>query len=76
MSYGHTVFYFEMIGLNYLLTKQICMTEAAIFRVYWTDSYYDIDGSLVMVRLFFLPLPLLDSWKTFSFFTKLDKGNA
>lgn len=61
MSYGHTVFYFEMIGLNLIPTDEANLHETAIFRVYWTDSYYDIDGSLVMVRLFFLPLPLLDS---------------
>lgn len=58
-----------LVSIAYWRSK----SEAAIFRVYWTDSYYDIDGSLVMVRLFFLPLPLLDSWKTFSFLQNLTK---
>lgn len=58
-----------LVSITYWRSK----SEAAIFRVYWTDSYYDIDGSLVMVKLFFLPLPLLDSWKTFSFLQNLTK---
>lgn len=58
-----------LVSITYWRSK----SEAAIFRVYWTDSYYDIDGSLVMVRLFFLPLPLLDSWKTFIFLQNLTK---